>query len=204
MPELTLPEKAVEFASDDSFAPADCSPRDSLFQEMYPLLRDLAAAELRRERTNHTYQPTDLLHEAFVKMRRGSQLFEPADPKRYLAAAVRIMRRVLVDHARRRNSAKRPTGQGRRQQPLEPTAGTLQLQEDLTLLALNRALEVLESCSQRQHDVVTLHFFGGFKFREIAEQLGVSLATVEREWRFARAWLCKFLDAEGLDTSFVL
>jgi RNA polymerase sigma-70 factor, ECF subfamily len=147
-------------------------------------LRRLAARSLRSERAGHSLQPTDLVHEAFLRL-FGTEL-ELADRRHFFALASRTMRRVLVDHARSRRRQKRGSGEG-----------VVTLDEALAaspdrpeaLLQLDEALERLTALDGRQGQVVELHYFGGLTYDEAAVVLEVSPATVKRELRSARAWL---------------
>ena len=148
----------------------------------------MAERELKRERSDHTLQPTELVHEIFFRLvDRTRCRFE--DKRHFLALACRVMRQVLVDHARRRNRDKRGGGWGR--VPLDelPLQGTSK--DDTTLLALNRSLERLMARHPEKARIVEMHFFVGFKLEECAEILGISVRTVSRGWAFAQAWLAR-------------
>ena len=174
----------------------DRSAVDELFRVLYPKLRQLAENAMRRERPDHTLQATALVNEAVTRLLTGNRLDGLKDRRAFFALASLTMRAVLVDHARRRAASKRPTGDHRERTPLDDVIEEFEAQENVELLALDEALEELKSHNRRQHDVVNLHFFGGLRFREIAEQLNVSISTVEKDWRFARAWLLKRLDRD--------
>ena len=157
---------------------------DALVPLVYEELRRLAAARLRGEREGHTLQPTALVHEAYARLVRAELSF--SDRVHFFAVAAQMMRRVLVDHARRARSAKR--GGGLRAVTLEehvasPGADTMDI------LALDQALERLAEQEPRKARAVELHFFGGLSYKETAEALEVSEATVDRDIRMARAWL---------------
>ena len=113
--------------------------------------------------------------------------------------ASRTIRSVLVDYARRRSAAKRPTGNGRECSSLDEMVDAFEQSQNIDVLALNDALEQLEVQHERAHSIVTLRFFGGMKFMDIAEHLGVSVSTVEKDWRFARCWLLRILDDDRDD-----
>jgi RNA polymerase sigma-70 factor (ECF subfamily) len=158
---------------------------DAALGQLYPIvyddLRELADRQLRRERADHTLQPTALVHEAFLKLSAAAP--EVVDRAHFAAIAARVMRQVLVDHARRRGADKRgggwirtTLGEGRAAVGLDPDE----------LLALDRALDTLD---ERQRQVVEYRFFGGLEEREIASLLGVTERTVRRDWVKARAWL---------------
>jgi RNA polymerase sigma-70 factor, ECF subfamily len=149
-------------------------------------LRAIAAGLLRRERADHTLQPTALVNEAWMRLVGSPGEAGPEGRRHFFALAAKVMRQVLVDHARRRASEKR--GGGQSALPLDEVLASVEV-EGLDVLDLNGALEDLAALDERQARVVELRFFGGLEAEETAEVLGVSLSTVEREWRAARAWL---------------
>ncbi len=170
-------------------AQGDPEAMDRLFPVVYDELRRRAAAYLRRERPDHTLQPTALAHEAYLKL-AGAERLRVADRAHFMALAARAMRAILVDHARRRGAQKR--GGGCRPVVLDeamvvagPDAGAF---DDL-----DRALTDLARRSERQARVVELRYFGGLTVDEIAEVLGTSSVTVKRDWTTARAWLYREL-----------
>lgn len=169
---------------------------DRLIALVYSDLREVAARQLRRERRGHTLHATALVHEAYVRLAGGDGL-NVNDRAHFLAVAARAMRQVLVDHARRRNAAKRGGGWAR----TTLASGDAVLDVDAAeLLALDQALEGLE---ERQREVVELRFFGGMEEEEIATLLGVSSRTVRRDWVKARAWLYRSMypEARGPDAA---
>ena len=149
-------------------------------------LRKLAAGYLRRERGGHTLQPTAIVNEAYIRLmpQRGVHW---ANRAHFFGIAAKMMRRVLVDHARRRRAAKREGFAG---EPItlshvaDPVGG-----ENIDVLALNEALADLATLDDRQAEIVELRFFGGLKIDEVAEAVGVSPATVKRELTTATVWL---------------
>jgi RNA polymerase sigma factor (TIGR02999 family) len=159
---------------------------DRLARAVYGELRRMAGDLMRREKVDHTLQPSALVNEALVKLFEGAAL-AAAPNRRYLfAAAAQAMRQVLIDHARKRHAAKR---QGRRGRvPLDAVLAYFEDQR-LDVLALDEALDRLMAMSERQGLVVALRFFAGLSVAEVAETLDVSVATVEGDWRAARAWL---------------
>ena len=166
---------------------------EAALQELMPLvhaeLRRTAAAFLRRERRGHTLEPTALVHETYLRLvdqRRTSW----RNRAHFYAVAASLMRRILVDHARRRSARKR--GGGVRPITLVDVASRSR-DEAPELLALDEALAELEKLDARQRQVVELRFFGGLSQQEIAQSLGTSVSTVERQWRLARAWLFRRL-----------
>jgi RNA polymerase sigma factor (TIGR02999 family) len=166
---------------------------DLLVTQLYQELRRLAAGCLRRERPNHTLQPTALVNEAYLRLAAQSQ---PAWNGRaqFLGVASHLMREILVDYARTRNRAKRGGG-------LAPIciedAGELAAAPEVDLMALDEALDALERIDAQQRQIVELRYFGGLSIEEAAQVLGVSPATVKRDWRMARAWLHRELSSHA-------
>ena len=158
---------------------------ERLMPLVYGELRQLAASHLRSERGDHTLQPTALVHEAYLRL-VGQRSVSWANRAHFFGIAAQMMRRVLVDHARRRLAAKRSPGTLRIDLGEETAAAPDRAPE---LLALDRALTELERLDPRQARVVELRFFAGLSVEETAEVAGVSTATVKREWRTARAFL---------------
>jgi RNA polymerase sigma factor (TIGR02999 family) len=147
---------------------------------------------MRNEDAGHTLQPTVLVHEAFLRIsQETSSLFN--DEAHFKAVAAIVMRRVLIDHARSRSTAKRGGGRPLSLDRIEPVADDGGLSPD-ELLALDEALTLLGERSPRQARVVELRFFGGLGFEEIGRTLDVSSNTAKNDWRFARAWLQQSLD----------
>lgn len=162
----------------------DPSALDQLAPIVYAELKALASRALARERHDHTLQTTALVNEAFLRL--AGQHASPSDRAHFIAIAAQAMRRVLVDHARRRNARKRPDPQERI--AIEdvdlPDAG-----DGIDLLQLDAALERLAAISPRQARVVDLKFFTGLELEQIADVLDIARPTVVRDWRMARAWL---------------
>jgi RNA polymerase sigma factor (TIGR02999 family) len=151
---------------------------------VYRELRRRAASYLRAERPDHTLQPTALVHEAYLRL-VDQRSVSWANRSHFFGIAAQLMRRILVDHARRRQAAKRAAVYR-----VTATAGDLPSGEHAPeLLALDGALADLEKLDPRQARIVELRFFAGLTVEETAEVTGVSPATVNREWRTARAWL---------------
>lgn len=154
---------------------------------VYDELRRLAARRLRGEREGHTLQATALVNEAYLRL-VGSPVHVEGRAH-FFALAARMMRRILVDHARSRDAAKRGGGAARMSlteaQSIAPTGAT----SEMDVLAVHEALEALEEHDERKARVVEMLVFGGLKHAEVAEALDISLATVDRDFRFARAWL---------------
>jgi RNA polymerase sigma factor (TIGR02999 family) len=159
--------------------------QDRLFQLLLPSLRQMAAARMAREKPGHTLSPTGLVNEAFLRL--ASQHKLPAENiAQFLGVFGLTMRRVLVDHWKKKNAVR--AGGGWERVPFDRTF-SLPEKEKNELLAVHACLERLERERPRQAKVVELRFFAGLSNREVAEHLGISLSTVEADWRFARAWL---------------
>ena len=151
---------------------------------VYAELRRLAARALSRERPDHTLQPTALVHEAFLRL-HGGRPASCGDRLHFLSLAARLMRCILVDHARSRNAARR--GHGALKLPLDGIAEPMASPVDL--LDLDAALSELAAVDSRKARVIELRFFGGLSVEETAAVVGVSERTVKREWQISRAWL---------------
>jgi RNA polymerase sigma factor (TIGR02999 family) len=164
----------------------DQRAREQMLPLVYDELRRLAAGYLRRERPGHTLQPTALVHEAYVRLIDQRQV-DWSNRAQFVGLAAVMMRRVLVNHARDRVAGKR--GGGAEHVPLTVAGEQLGGPPALDFLDLHDALERLAALDPRKSQIVELKFFGGLTMEEIADAVGVSLATVEREWTFARAWL---------------
>ncbi len=157
---------------------------------VYRDLRRLAAYHLSGESQAYTLQPTALVHEAYLRV-SAIRNIDWKDRAHFLAVVTGTMRRILVDHARARKAAKR-------ENPGFPAAEATQENTQLDILAVDQALERLAVLYPRCAQVVELRFFGDMEFPEIAQVMDLSLATVERDWRFARAWLQKKMkDSHG-------
>lgn len=156
---------------------------------MYGELRQIAARHLRRERPDHTLQATALVHEAWLRL-VGSDNVDVRDRAQFLAAGSEAIRRILIDHARRRNADKR--GGGRQVVTLHDASGDLPL-DPTELLALHEALEELAGLKEHHARVVELRFFGGLSLAEVGDVLGISPHTAKQDWRTARAWLARRL-----------
>ena len=150
-------------------------------------LRAIARVHLKRERSEHTLQPTALVNEVWLHFMRGADL-DLSDRSHFLAVAANAMRRLLIDHARARDAAKR--GGGREKISLSEQSGPSPGSEAaVDIVALHEALERLEQLGERRARVVELRFFGGLTVKESAEVLGIAAVTVEKDWTKARAWL---------------
>jgi RNA polymerase sigma factor (TIGR02999 family) len=166
------------------------SALEELVTLLYPELRRRAAHYLRQERRGHTLQPTALVNEACLRL-FGADELGWNDRAHFLAAMAQQMRRILVDYARARNARKRPGAQVR--VDLQDVAD-LRKSQPIDLLAIDQALTHLALADARASRVVELRFFGGLLETETAEVLGISIATVKRDWLFAKAWLLTWLE----------
>jgi len=171
----------------------DLSAREDLWNFLYRDLRSLAAKYLLRERRDHTMQPTDLVHEAYVRLIDETRV-EVHHREQFFALAAGTMRHILIDHARKRLAAKR--GSGARKISIE-VLPTLSIGDTEELVALDDALSSLATVDPDLAELVELRFFGGLKHEEVARHLDVSVATVGRRWRLARAWLYRALAVDA-------
>jgi RNA polymerase sigma factor (TIGR02999 family) len=167
-----------------SWSDGDKGALGELVPLVYRELRSLAAAYIRRERRDHTLQPTSLVHEAYLRLVDQTRVASPSRSQ-FFAIAANLMRQILVNHAKHRGAAKRGGGN---KVALEEGSAAVQ-QRGVDLIALDVALDKLARLDPRQGRIVELRFFGGLTEDEIAEVLGVSAITVKRDWRIARAEL---------------
>ena len=181
-------ELLVRFRRGDREAEAQLIPL------VYSELRRLASRYLNRERGDHTLQPTALVHEAFLRLASENQPHWQ-DRAHFFGVAARLMRQILVDHARRHQSLKRG-GNCQRTMMTEELA-VYTPEKSAELLALDQALRRLSSQDERQGRVVEMKFFAGLNIDQIAAVLEVSPRTVKREWTMARAWLHQEMTREG-------
>ena len=165
----------------------DADAEQQLVALLYQDLRALAARRMRRERPEHTWQPTLLVNEAFMRLRADGTLAAAPDRPFLLKAASKAMHQLLVDHHRHRCSEKR--GGRRQKHSLDIALDHLAHADELPFIELHDELEQLERVDKRACMVVHFRFFLGMSLAEVAEALGISQKTVERDWRFARAWL---------------
>jgi RNA polymerase sigma factor (TIGR02999 family) len=167
----------------------DAEALDRLTPLIYAELKTLASHALRGERDGHTLQTTALVNEACLLL-LGQHTLSQNDRAQFITLAARMMRRVLVDHARRRAAAKRPSSERRIAiDEIDLPAA------EADLIGLDTALERLSRISPRQAQVVDLKFFAGLELEQIAQTIGVARPTVTRDWRMARAWLLRELQA---------
>jgi RNA polymerase sigma-70 factor (ECF subfamily) len=167
---------------------------DRLAQAVYPELRQIASRFLHNERDNHTLEPNALVNELWIRL-VGSEEVHYQNRAHFFAIAAQTMRRILIDYARGRIADKR----GGRQEQVTLTAveGWNPIAQDDDILALDLALSKLEKADHRAARVVEMRFFGGLQEEEVAEVLGVSIITVKRDWKVARAWLMARLHAHS-------
>jgi RNA polymerase sigma-70 factor, ECF subfamily len=170
----------------------DQSALEQLFPLVYRELRLIARGQLRRERPGHTLQPTDLVHEAFLRL--VGQDVEWQNRAHFLGISAKVMRRVLVDHARARHADKR--GGGAVRLPLDDVLN-LSDEKAAGLVALDEALREMEKFDPVGVKLVELHFFSGLSMKETAEALGMSERTAYRHWRALRARLGEHVGAEA-------
>ena len=183
------PENVTQLLVD--WGTGDQAALEKLMPLVYSELRRLAINYLRRERQGHTLQPTALVNEAYLKLvdQRNARWQNRAQ---FYGVAAQLMRRILVDHARQHQAEKRG---GSKQQRLSITsAAQLATEPALDFLALHEALEELAKIDLQQSQIVELRFFGGLSIEETAEVLSIGHATVERDWKMARAWLRRKLE----------
>jgi RNA polymerase sigma-70 factor, ECF subfamily len=167
-----------------------------LVPAVYRELRAMAARRLRSERSDFTLSPTELVHEAYVKLADSTRV-TALGRAYFFACAARAMRSIIVDHARRRQRLKR--GGGDRAVTLDEAAALID-GVDVEILDLDRGLDQLAAIAPRAARVVECRFYGGLTVGDTALALGVTTRTVNRDWEFARAWLFDFLKAEQTAT----
>ena len=164
---------------------SDSQQLTDMLPRVYDELRQLAANYLRRERADHTLQPTALVHEAYLRL-VDQRSVDWNNRAQFLAIAARMMRRILVNHAVARQTAKR---RGRSMHVSLDNALDVFDKQAVSAVAVNRALQELERLDARQAHIAELRFFGGLTVAETADVLAVSPATVKREWNVAKLWL---------------
>ena len=173
----------------NQWAGADRDLADRIFSLLYPSLRRLAQARMAGERAGHTLSPTALVHEAWLRIQEGAP--RPIqDRHHFMALAARIMRQILIDHARARGREKR--GGGSAKADLAPLSVDA-VSDPQSLLAIDQALSQLAAIDAEMAQVVELRFFAGLGIRDVALLLGKSERSVNRDWTAARAWLGRAL-----------
>ena len=164
----------------------DTQAPERLFPIVLHELHELARYYLRSEQPGHTLQPTALVNEAYLRL-VGGQARDWKNRAHFIGVTAGIMRRILIDYARRKRAIKRAALRGAIEIPGEEDALSSEQAEEL--IALDAALERLETVNSRHRQIVELRYFGGLTIEETAESLGLSVVTVKRDWRAARAWL---------------
>ena len=160
--------------------------QEKLFETVFTELRAMARGQLRMERSNHSWQPTEMVHLVFLKLFTGKPLANP-QAKFFYAAVRNAMRELLIEHARKRKAMKRPDPA--KKVFLDDILDELEATQRVSFLDLHKCLKKLKALNVRQHEVVELRYLVGLSWKEIATQLGVSVPTVEKDWQAARAWL---------------
>ena len=166
----------------------DQAALDRLMPLVYDQLRRIAHRYVQRERDGHTLQTSALVNEAYLRLADQKVVWQ--NRSHFFAVTARVMRHILIDHARRRRYAKH--GGDARQVPIDEAAA-MSLERAAELIALEEALDELAQLDQRKSQVVELRYFGGLSLEETAEALNISLMTVRRDWRAAKAWLYRRL-----------
>lgn len=187
-----MPGDITQFLLD--WSDGDKTALDKLLPVVYDELRRLAARFLKHERSDHTLQPTALVHEAYLGL-INQQRVEMKDRAQFFGLAAQVMRNILVSHARRHLSAKR--GEGARKISLEDITTGYSIDRAAEFVALDEALKELEKFDERKSQVVQFYYFGGLKLEEIAAVIGVSPATIRLDLRLAKSWLYKILHEEN-------
>lgn len=184
-PRVAIHRTAVVTELLQAWGRGDLRARDEVPPLVYEELRRRAAAYLRHERTDHTLQPTALVHEAYLRLVR-QDLVTWQNRAHFFGVAAQMMRRILVDHARALKAAKRPDAKLRVMMGHEVAAVE---QPDYELVLLDQVLDELAAIDPRLGEIVELRYFVGLTEQEIADILAVSRSTITREWQTARAWL---------------
>jgi len=159
---------------------------NQILPRIYDELRKLASSYLRRERADHTLQPTALVHEAYMKLIDQKKVHWQ-NRAHFFGIAAQVMRRILLDHARKHNADKR--GGEAEKLPIEEEILVVSHEKSAELIALDDALETLAKMDPQKAKIVELRYFGGLSIEETAEVMGVSVPTINRQWRMAKAWL---------------
>ena len=172
--------------SPNTIAPISEIKDVELTPTIYPELKRLAAYHMVKERNGHTITPTVLVNEAYLKLVKGKRL-KAADRHHFLAISSRCMRQILVDYSRERNAQKR--GGSERVLTLNEELAESDQQKAIDVIQLDNALKKLEERDPVQVQIVELRFFSGMTNKEIADLLGISVATIKRKWAMSKAWL---------------
>lgn len=164
----------------------DPSALEKLIPLVFEDLRQIAARMFRRESDGHTLQPTALVNEVYLRL-VDQRKIHWANREQFFGVAALLMRRILVDYAKRRDAAKR--GSGAVKLPLDEALGLVAFQENVDMVDLDEALSRLAELDPRQSRIVEMHYLMGLSHEEIAEVLGLSVTTIKREWKTAKLWL---------------
>ncbi len=179
----------------EAWQSGDSGAAEELVPLVYAELKRIAAAKMRAERGGHTLQPTALVHEAWLRLMKQNESGWQ-NREQFFAIAAQAMRRILVDHARKRHAAKR--GDGDAFVDIDEVSSVLTITlPDKRLLALDEALKELAALDARQARIIELRFFGGLSVEETASVLGISPTTVKREWATGRAWLFRSIHGDS-------
>jgi RNA polymerase sigma factor (TIGR02999 family) len=186
------------------WADGEPSALESLWPLVYDDIRRMAGRQIAGERGGHTLQATALVNEAFIRL-AGSRAFQWQRREQFLSLAAQVMRRVLVDYARQRNAQRR--GDAAKRVSIHDTWAAQEVEqmqaldafhdESVDVLAIDAALTKLQTVDEPQGRIVELRYFGGLTLEETASVVGISLASVKREWAMARAWLRRELAGHG-------
>lgn len=166
---------------------------NQILPHIYDELKRLASSYLRRERPNHTLQPTALVHEAYMKLIDQKRVHWQ-NRAHFFGIAAQVMRRILLDHARKHQADKR--GGEVEKLPIEEEILVVSHDKSAELIALDDALEALAKIDEQKAKIVELRYFGGLSIEETAEVMGVSVPTINRQWRMAKAWLYSQITGE--------
>ena len=188
---MSVPDDVTQILK--NWSDGDSDAPETLMPLVYEELRRLARSYLARERGDHTLQATALVHEAYLRLADQTRLTWK-DRAHFYGIAARMMRQILVDHARVHNAAKRG---GLQQKVTLEEARELPAEGEVDLVELDGALQTFAKDYPRKGEVVELKFFGGLDAKEISEVLRVSEKTVLRDWNFAKLWLCRALSEHG-------
>lgn len=164
---------------------------------VYDELRELASRLMAGERKGHSFQTTELVHEAYLRLARLDRI-DLSDKRHIMRIAVGVMRRVLIDHARKHNAQKRDPSQLFLQCPINQFENRTEAPPLIDLLALDEALIRLREIDQRKAEIIELRYFGGQDTDSVADLLGISAATVKRDWALAKAWMFRELNEESV------
>ena len=179
-----------------AWSSGDVAALDDVIRAVYQELRQMADRYLRKERSEHTLQPTALVHEAYLRLIDQTQV-SWQNRAHFFGVAAQMMRRILIDHAKTKHREKRGGAK-----PLLPLDEALDLSQgrDSDLVALDNALKILANIDERKSRVVELRFFGGLSVEETADVLQISPQTVLRDWKLAKAWLYQEINSETHDS----